>query len=508
MAVPDPSPATPATPEPPSPSEPFSAPAQPTVPNQPAAPSVGSPTLPHAPQDQASNPAAANTAFNSQPKAFQANTGPTFDQQPAAGAPHWAAEPSTTAIVDNTIRIEVDNKDYTFQPHQEVTIGRDQNCSVVLDKRHALASRQHVRMTYRDNVWWMEDFSSKGTFVDGSPIKNPYRATGGFKALLGNKQAGTEVKIVAPGEHVPNRKNRLPMYLAVGAAVALLFAVIAGGVLLTSGDEEAVETTISSEILEAQFLEKAKQSSAMIIANTEEGISTGSGFFVSETLIVTNQHVVDGDDLLEVAISTGNDDPVEPTYVATVLERHPFLDIAVLQLTGELVPAPESGADENLVTGSFTVGPLGPSNVDFVEVGSSDDLVLGTRVFTTGFPGSLNSVGADDAGDLQLPPVGTSSGNAASYDLWPGCNNPSADSRIPQGSPSGVQCNSEGDIKNAVVTTTFTSGPGASGSPVYQGEKVIAVVFSGTAGEVESNASRSITSTSFKPWLDNVLATN
>ena len=484
------------------------------------------------PPTPATNQPPAAQPFVNSPTPDQSNEAPTAWNQPAqppgppasiqnvppqpvtAGANpnpggHWASQPSATVVQDNSLRVEVDGEHQVFQPHQEVTIGRDQNCTIVLDKRHSLASRQHVRITFRDGAWWMEDFSSKGTFVDGAQIKNPYQANGGFKALLGNKQAGTEVKIVAPGEHKINAKRRWPLFAAIAGAAVLLAFIIGIGVVATRGDDTAATTTVSPEQMEAAFLDQAKRSTVLIVSGDDQGVSTGSGFFVSETLIVTNQHVVDGDDLLEIAVSNGNDDPVELTYVGQILDRHPFLDIAVVQLTGELIPA-ATPADEDpgLSAPGFSIGPLQSGNDSSVEVGSSDGLVLGTTVFSTGFPGSFNTIGANNEGGLQLPPVGTDSGGASSFAIWPGCNNPTAEAAIPQGSPTGVQCNEAGDVKNAVVTTSFTSGPGASGSPVYQDGKVIAVVFAGAAGEAETNSGRSITSSSFKDWLDPIIAAN
>ena len=428
--------------------------------------------------------------------------------QPAAGGGHWASQPSETVIQDHSLRIEVDNEHHVFHPNQEVTIGRDQECSIVLDKRHSLASRRHVRAAFRDGSWWLEDFSSKGTFVDGTQIKNPYEATGGFIAFLGNKQAGTELKIVAPGEHKSNTARRWPLFAGIAAAAILLIGVVAVGIVATRGEEEVAPTTISEAEMEAAFLDLAKRSTVLIIEGDSRDVSSGSGFFVSETLVVTNQHVVAGDDLVEVAVSKGNDDPVELTYVAEIVELHPFLDIAVLELTGELVPAPEFEDDPDVAFPGYAIEPLESGSESFVEVGESEGLVLGTTVFSTGFPGSFNSISTNNEGNVLLPPVGTDSGNAASLAIWPGCDNPTGDLEIPRGSPPGVKCNDDGDVKNAVVTTSLTSGPGASGSPVYQDEKVIAVVYAGAAGADETNTGRSITSSSFKAWLDPIIAAN
>ena len=67
-------------------------------------------------------------------------------------------------------------------------------------------------------------------------------------------------------------------------------------------------------------------------------------------------------------------------------------------------------------------------------------------------------------------------------------------------------CSPDGDIANAVVITTFASGQGASGSPVFHNDEVVAVVFAGP--QDEANAGRNISSTAFAPWLQQTIADN
>jgi len=168
---------------------------------------------------------------------------------------------------------------------------------------------------------------------------------------------------------------------------------------------------------------------------------------------------------------------------------HPFLDIAVLQIT--------SDANGN---------PVDSVGLPPVKLGDSNTLTLGDPVFNTGFPAEFAVISLDDMGELRLPPVSATRGEAASWAIWPGCSNPDQASFIPEGSPPGVGCSPDGDISNAVVITTFASGQGASGSPVFHNDEVVAVVFAGP--QDEANAGRNISTTAFAPWLQQTIADN
>jgi len=410
----------------------------------------------------------------------------------------------TTAFTDGAIQLSIDGDDYTFAPGAEITVGRDPSCLVAIDERHSLVSRRHLKVSHRDGSWWIEDFSSKGTFIDGRRVAGPYKAEGAFVAQLGDDDAGTPLRVITAGDHKSPRRQSIGLLLVI--AVLAVIAIVAIIVLLTGDDGDAVEAggPAAAETSDAPTsnaadspteqpdtaaaeLAAAKQATVLLLA--EGGGGLGSGFFVSDNLIVTNQHVAALAPTHLVAVSRETDMPAMFEYEASTVALHPFLDIAVLQLTGD-------------ITGS----PVDVSGLQPASIGDSSALVLGDDVYSTGFPTNLSVISNDDMGDVLLPAVGTASGEAANFAIWPGCSNPSFESFIPEGSPAGVGCAPDGDIPRGMVITTFSSGQGASGSPVFRDGDVVAVVFAGPLDDPK--AGRNITTSSFSGWLDEVIANN
>jgi len=389
---------------------------------------------------------------------------------------------SATTITDSTLRISVDGNDYVFMPGTEVTVGRDPSCLVAIEERHSLVSRRHLKLVFRDNCWWIDDYSSKGTFVDGRQISGPYRAEGAFVASMGDDEAGTPMRIITAGEHqAPRQRQNLLVYVAIG----ILALVALGALILALQSHIGDSPTSDSEINASGDLDKAKQATVLLLS----GNGLGSGFFVTENLIVTNQHVSAIDETLHVAVSRSTDEPASIEYLAETVALHPFLDIALLKLTED--------NDGNPVTSSGLT-PL--------VVASDLDVTLGDKVYSTGFPNQLSPISSSDDSSISLPAVSVTSGEAANFFQWPGCSNPSQGEFIPEGSPPGVQCSPDGDVAKAIMFTTLFSGQGASGGPVFKenGSEVIAVVFAGPQGQ--ARAGRNISSNTFNKWLDEAIA--
>jgi serine protease Do len=84
----------------------------------------------------------------------------------------------------------------------------------------------------------------------------------------------------------------------------------------------------------------------------KQEVGGGSGFLVAEDgLIVTNKHVVEDQDA-EYTVITKD----EKEYKATVLARHPVLDIAVIKIESEeAMPTLELGDSDNLKVGQSVV---------------------------------------------------------------------------------------------------------------------------------------------------------
>ena len=238
----------------------------------------------------------------------------------------------------------------------------------------------------------------------------------------------------------------------------------------------------------------AKRSTVMLFG-LEGG--QGSGFFVSDDLILTNQHVAALSPQLLVGVSRDGDEPAQIEYATELVANHPFLDIAVLRVSNR--------ATIGSTGPQISTEPVGDIGLPAVTIGDSSGVVIGDQVFSTGFPGRLGITSTDDMGELRLPAVVATRGEVANFGIWPGCSNPDLDTFIPADSPPGVKCSQGGDIDRGVLLSTFSSGQGASGSPVFNDDQVIGVVYAGAPDE--ANASLNIASSTFRTWLAEIVAT-
>lgn len=402
-------------------------------------------------------------------------------EPPVLGEPgaDQSYSPAATFVETDTLRLQIDGEDHVFLPGHEVTIGRDPSCLVTVDERHSLVSRRHLRFVHSQGAWWLEDASSKGTYIDGRRLNRPYKAEGAFIAQLGDPSAGTQLRVVTSGRH-RQPTNRAGLAIAAVAAAALVIAAVVAWLVLR-GDES-----------QAEALATAKQSTVMLLSESGHG----SGFFVSESMIVTNQHVAAMADQLVVAVSPEVDEPAEIRYIASLVENHPFLDIAVVGITNE------AAINDS---GSVTIGdPADSADVPLLQLGDSSLVTIGDPVSTIGFPGRFSVSNTDDSGMPRLSAVTSTSGQAANFTSWPGCTSPNLDSFIPPESPPTVTCSADGTIEKGVLLASFPSGQGASGSAVLHDDKVVAVLFAGDSED--TTASRSITTNAFSGWLNSVLA--
>ena len=165
--------------------------------------------------------------------------------------------------------------------------------------------------------------------------------------------------------------------------------------------------------------------STTYFGQTSTGVSTGSGFVISENgYVVTNYHVVEGASRITVSSYNGEE------YAATLVGHDSTNDVAVLKVEAEGLPA--------------------------VVMGSSTELAVGDQVVAIGNPlGELTAtltVGYVSAKDRDVNTDGTS------------INMIQTDAAINSGNSGGPLFNMKGEVVG--ITTAKYSGSSSSGATI------------------------------------------
>ena len=194
-----------------------------------------------------------------------------------------------------------------------------------------------------------------------------------------------------------------------------------------TGNGNSVSGTPSSDagLTPGQVYAQNIDSVVLIYANTSGGRSTGSGFVLTEDgYVVTNYHVVEGGTTYTVVTSDGDE------YAATLTGGDETNDVAVLKVDGVAL--------------------------DPVELGSSDDLIVGDQVVAIGNPlGELTStltVGYISGKNRDVSTDGTS------------INMLQTDASINSGNSGGPLFNMKGQVIG--ITTAKYSGNTSSGASI------------------------------------------
>ena len=239
------------------------------------------------------------------------------------------------------------------------------------------------------------------------------------------------------GRHKGDRHALKTVLLGVcgGAVAALLvvFALDAAGVIggsdssSSTSDSSAGQTiniTAEGEDTTVAKAAAAKALKSVVVVNvtTDEGSGLGSGVvYDSDGDIITNYHVIEG----ATSISVSYDDQ---TYEAEVVGSDPSSDIAVIKISD-----------------------LGDTELTPIDVGDSDELVVGDWVMTVGSPFGLDqSVSAGIVSSLSRNQLMQSSSGETIY-----TNLIQTDAAINPGNSGGALVNSEGELVG--ICTLFSS---------------------------------------------------
>ncbi len=394
---------------------------------------------------------------------------------------------AVTSSSPNALQIIVDDRNYFFEPGTVVTVGRDPNSLVKIAESHSLVSRKHLQIIYQTGNWCLHDSSSKGTFIQGKKIQPGQEPQGTSVVYLGDPQSGVPLTIVTPAISDESEDSKTPLILGA-IAVLILIAVVWLGIFFNRGEEFN--------------LEDAKKSTVLLIGGQiDDGTfvpkQVGTGFFVEDDLILTNQHT-SLEEVLLVGVTRNPNEPAVIEYSATKVRNHPYLDVALLKVDAKTVIA------DGVVRKTALVEPIG---LPAVKLGDSNELRTGDEALSTGFPQSLAPNAFVSINNITTQAsVSVVEGGFANINRWPGCNADQSEKDLVSGLAENVGCSPDGSIDKAIAISTFASGRGASGSPVYRGDEVIAILYGGPPNN--ASTSYSITTAAFSSWLEKEITAN
>jgi len=130
--------------------------------------------------------------------------------------------------------------------------------------------------------------------------------------------------------------------------------------------------------LSTQQIEQISQAAVEVIITQQstsgdlQPVGLGSGTIISpEGEILTNCHVACGAPVLVIAMTTNADQPPEPKYLAKLSHADENLDLALINIYADINGTPVSLTD-----------------LPYIQMGNSDDLRLGDKLYIFGYPGA------------------------------------------------------------------------------------------------------------------------
>ncbi len=271
-----------------------------------------------------------------------------------------------------------ERRDLPLSGTAQVTFGREAPASCVLADPGV--SRRHAQLSALDGGGWqIADLGSvNGTFVNGEPVRGgrvlepgDEIEIGPYRLVARPPESGATVQLRIRSRA---RTRRRATVAGIAAGTVAAAAVVAAGVAtVVSRDDTPSPTPVaqvtvtpppaeSQQITEA--VRKVRPAVVRIRTRTSDGGGVGSGVFVEDGVIITNEHVVRGDPRPMVLLADGR------TVQGTVHGTDAQVDLAVVRIaeTGQPVAV----------------------------LGDSDALELGERLIAIGFPLGASAFTSDE----------------------------------------------------------------------------------------------------------------
>jgi S1-C subfamily serine protease len=231
-------------------------------------------------------------------------------------------------------------------PFGETTIGRAEDCSLVLGDPSVSGYHAEIRVIAEDRATIRDLGSRNGTYADGERVSGVWNLAPGSELRFGTVVAVLEEDARAAAGPAPSRGARLPIVVATlalllaGAAVALTATGSLGGDDDDPGARAAREPTATptqtatptptpKPFTRQDAIRRARRSTVLV---SVDGFPNGSGWVVDTgepgTWVITNEHVVAGGS--EFAVNLDGRQP----RPATLFAASACDDLALLRLDG------------------------------------------------------------------------------------------------------------------------------------------------------------------------------
>lgn len=277
------------------------------------------------------------------------------------------------------------NRELPLTELRELVIGRESPADIVL--ADAGVSRQHARLAPRAGELYLIDLGSRnGTLVNGNRLQGQQSLKPGDQIVIGPYRLVARPLASGDTVVVSHRETRVPLIMVLAGALTVFSAAVVAAVVSAAmlrdpgsrppGSPVAAVLTESQQITEA--VQRVRPSVVRIRTRTSEGEGVGTGIVIEDGVVITNGHVVQGDQNPTVTLADGRELPGQ------VLGVDSRVDLAVIRIAAPGLPVAAWGDSESLPIGSRLIAigyALGASAFSSGEPTVTSGIFSGRRDF-------------------------------------------------------------------------------------------------------------------------------